>query len=70
MLDQTLDTIAPVDATERDSELSTITKAEADIDKQYADAQFWKNIGNILAEARETTDNSIAGTLTSSNHYL
>lgn len=70
MLDQTLDTIAPVDSVERESELSSIRSAEADIDKQYEDALFWRRIANIMAEALETKDDSIEGAITSSSHYL
>ncbi len=70
MSDKTLDLIAPVDVEERDSELFTIHSAEADIDKQYEDALFWRRIANIMAEALETKDDSIEGAITSSSHYL
>ena len=70
MLDQTLDTIAPVGSVERESELSSIRSAEADMDKQYEDALFWRRIANIMAEALETKDDSIEGAITSSSHYL
>jgi len=70
MSDKTLDLIAPVDVEERDSELSTITKAEADIDRLYRDSLFWRKISNIMAEAMETKDDSIEGAITSSSHYL
>lgn len=73
MLDQTLDTIAPVDSVERESELQTIHSAEADLDKQYQDVQFWNKIANIFDEANRrdyTKDNSIESFVTSSSHYL
>ena len=73
MLDQTLDTIAPVDSVERESELQTIQSAEADLDKQYQDAQFWNKIANIFDEANMrdyTKDNSIESFVTSSAYNL
>lgn len=73
MLDQTLDTIAPVDSVERESELQTIQSAEADLDKQYQDAQFWNKIANIFDEANRrdyTKDNSIESFVTSSAYNL
>lgn len=66
----TLDLIAPVDATELENELQTIRSAEADIDKLYRDSLFWRKISNIMAEALETTNDSIEGRITSSSHYL
>lgn len=69
----TLDLIAPVDQEMKESELSSIRSAEADIDKQYQDAQFWNKIANIFDEANRrdyTKDNSIESFVTSSSHYL
>ena len=67
---QTLDLIAPVDQEVRDSELSSIRSAEADIDKAYNDAVFWRKISNIMASAKEETNNSIEGRITSSAYNL